>query len=308
MEDYSVPGSRKFRREFHPPSMSASLTCKGTRGKRLRSKRNYAADTPDTSGSIKKSRNTGSLGPLTQKFVELMQSSSDGMVNLKMASRNLNVPIRRIYDITHVLQGIGLIERKGVGNIQWKGAQLPDVKTNLSTLKREIKDFEAMENRLDQLINSAEGDYRKLCSNEQFSYVTRADLGSVPHYKNQAIMVGKASIGSTLHVQHSTTTLKGSTQRVHMRSSSGEVEVFLCPDDHPPIVDNSAVVETTVSMKAHGQVQELDIKNRDGRVEAERSYNLLPCTSVFGIMNDLLTESVVFGTLYEGTQLASARA
>ena len=34
----------------------------------------------------------------------------------------LQVQKRRIYDITNVLEGIGLIEKKGKNNIQWRGS------------------------------------------------------------------------------------------------------------------------------------------------------------------------------------------
>ena len=34
----------------------------------------------------------------------------------------MQVQKRRIYDITNVLEGIGLIEKKSKNNIQWKGS------------------------------------------------------------------------------------------------------------------------------------------------------------------------------------------
>ena len=37
------------------------------------------------------------------------------------SSIRLQVQKRRIYDITNVLEGIGLIEKKSKNNIQWKG-------------------------------------------------------------------------------------------------------------------------------------------------------------------------------------------
>ena len=42
------------------------------------------------------------------------------MVDLNEASRHLNVQKRRIYDITNVLEGIGLIEKTMKNKIKWK--------------------------------------------------------------------------------------------------------------------------------------------------------------------------------------------
>lgn len=47
-----------------------------------------------------------SLGLLTKKFVDLLEHSSDGVIDLNVASTKLNVQKRRIYDITNVLEGI----------------------------------------------------------------------------------------------------------------------------------------------------------------------------------------------------------
>merc|ERR1712096_364408 len=63
------------------------------------------------------SRFEKSLGLLTTRFVTLLQEAEDGVLDLKVAADTLNVrQKRRIYDITNVLEGIGLIE-KSIKNI-----------------------------------------------------------------------------------------------------------------------------------------------------------------------------------------------
>merc|ERR1712183_399953 len=58
------------------------------------------------------SRFEKSLGLLTTRFVNLLQEAEDGILDLKVAADTLNVrQKRRIYDITNVLEGIGLIEK-----------------------------------------------------------------------------------------------------------------------------------------------------------------------------------------------------
>lgn len=59
------------------------------------------------------SRHEKSLGLLTTKFVSLLQEAQDGVLDLKAAADTLAVrQKRRIYDITNVLEGIDLIEKK----------------------------------------------------------------------------------------------------------------------------------------------------------------------------------------------------
>jgi hypothetical protein len=52
-----------------------------------------------------------SLGLLTRKFIDLLENSPDGVIDLNIASVQLNVQKRRIYDITNVLEGIGILEK-----------------------------------------------------------------------------------------------------------------------------------------------------------------------------------------------------
>ncbi|KAJ6743999.1 TRANSCRIPTION FACTOR E2F [Salix purpurea] len=65
-------------------------------------------------------RYDSSLGLLTKKFINLIKHAEDGILDLNKAAETLEVQKRRIYDITNVLEGIGLIEKKLKNRIQWK--------------------------------------------------------------------------------------------------------------------------------------------------------------------------------------------
>ena len=68
-----------------------------------------------------RTRLDNSLGELTKKFIALIQSSLSKEVDLNDAAGELKVQKRRIYDITNVLEGIGLIEKTIKNKIRWKG-------------------------------------------------------------------------------------------------------------------------------------------------------------------------------------------
>ncbi|KAI4499848.1 hypothetical protein M0802_005104 [Mischocyttarus mexicanus] len=207
-------------------------TFKAPRGKRRRSGSNsLAGHTPTKSKTVERTRYDTSLSLLTKKFIHLVESSQDGVVDLNVASEKLEVQKRRIYDITNVLEGIGILEKKSKNNIQWKGGQLPSDRNDIATLRKELADLEAKENTLDRLIHGADQNLRELCADRQYAYVTYHDLRSVPMYKDQAIMAVKAPPEATLHVPQPINTLGQQKLQMHIRSLHGEIEVFLCPDD-----------------------------------------------------------------------------
>jgi len=89
-------------------------------------------------------RYDSSLGLLTKKFVALIQGAPEGVLDLNQAAIALGVQKRRIYDITNVLEGIGLIEKRSKNNIQWKGmgvTNATNMQQELNVLKHEVKVF-----------------------------------------------------------------------------------------------------------------------------------------------------------------------
>ncbi|GAB4823783.1 hypothetical protein N2152v2_010829 [Parachlorella kessleri] len=65
-------------------------------------------------------RNDSSLGLLTRRFIELLELAPDGILDLNAAAQALQVQKRRIYDITNVLEGIGLIEKHLKNNVRFR--------------------------------------------------------------------------------------------------------------------------------------------------------------------------------------------
>lgn len=100
---------------------TSQTTFKAPRGKRRRSgSSSLSGHTPTKSKTVERTRYDTSLSLLTKKFINLVESSNDGVVDLNVASEKLEVQKRRIYDITNVLEGIGILEKKSKNNIQWK--------------------------------------------------------------------------------------------------------------------------------------------------------------------------------------------
>lgn len=222
------PVKRKLNMETHNYVVPIKQEFK-TPTQPKRPKKNTTTTTTSTSGTTAK-RNTRydtSLNKLTKKFSELLEQSPNGVVDLNMASKKLNVQKRRIYDITNVLEGIGILEKKSKNNIQWKGGK----GRNFITLTRQMKMLEDRENILDNLIISAESELRKL-NNDRYGYVTYHDLRSIERYRNKTVMAIKAPPNTHLTVPKNDN--EGDTYNIQMKSKSGEIEVFLCPENAPP--------------------------------------------------------------------------
>lgn len=60
-----------------------------------------------------------SLFHLTRKFMDIIKSAPEGVVDLNEVAKLLGVRKRRVYDITNVLDGIRLIQKRSKNLVQW---------------------------------------------------------------------------------------------------------------------------------------------------------------------------------------------
>ncbi|XP_077349087.1 transcription factor E2F5 [Lithobates pipiens] len=180
------------------------------------------------------SRHEKSLGLLTSKFVSLLQEAKDGVLDLKVAADTLAVrQKRRIYDITNVLEGIGLIEKKSKNSIQWKGVgagcNTKEILDRLRNLKAEIGDLELKEKELDQQkvwlqqsINNVMDD----SENKLFSFVTHDNLCNC--FNGDTLLAVQAPSGTQLEVPIPEKGQNGQKKyQISLKSSSGPINVLL---------------------------------------------------------------------------------
>jgi len=179
-------------------------------------------------------RYDSSLGLLTKKFTALIQSAPEGVLDLNAAATMLGVQKRRIYDITNVLEGIGIIEKRSKNNIQWKGmgANSSNMQAELDKLKDEVRTSLEQEQWLDNAIGEMQSSLRDLAedqANSQFAFVTHEDVRSITAFATDTVIAIKAPSGTTLEVPDPDEGMDFPQRRyqIYLRSQSGPVEVFL---------------------------------------------------------------------------------
>ncbi|KAJ7414424.1 transcription factor E2F6 isoform X1 [Willisornis vidua] len=107
--------------------------------------------------TVRRPRFDASLVLLTRRFMALLKKAPDGVLDLNEVAKTLGVRKRRVYDITNVLDGIDLIQKRSKNLIQWIGTNLHHVFGKTSeqqNLKDELSDLSAMEEALDELIKN----------------------------------------------------------------------------------------------------------------------------------------------------------
>ncbi|XP_023209548.1 transcription factor E2F4-like [Centruroides sculpturatus] len=180
------------------------------------------------------SRHEKSLGLLTTKFVSLLQEAKDGVLDLKVAADTLAVrQKRRIYDITNVLEGIGLIEKKSKNSIQWKGAgpgcNTREISDRLIALKDELDLLDQKEKEIDLHRSWVQQSIRNITEepiNHQLAYVSHEDICKC--FLGDTLLAIQAPPGTQLEVPMPEK-ITGSAKRflIHLKSCSGPINVLL---------------------------------------------------------------------------------
>ncbi|PWA82023.1 winged helix-turn-helix DNA-binding domain-containing protein [Artemisia annua] len=193
---------------------------------------NTGSPAPLTPGSC---RYDSSLGLLTKKFINLLKHAEDGVLDLNNAAETLDVQKRRIYDITNVLEGIGLIEKKLKNRIRWKGlddSKPGELENDISLLQAEVQKLSMEENRLDERIREMQEKMRDMSednANQKWLFVTEDDIKGLPCFQNETLIAIKAPHGTTLEVPDPDEAVDYPQRRyrIILRSTMGPIDVYL---------------------------------------------------------------------------------
>ncbi|XP_074064639.1 transcription factor E2F6-like [Macrotis lagotis] len=189
---------------------------------------------------VSKSRYNASLCYYTRKFMDLLKSAPGGVLHLKEVAAVLGVGKRRVYDITNVLHGIELIQKRSKNCIQWIGSDLSTIDGKLAQQKKlrdELSNLSAMEDTLDEL--------NKICAQQLFelvddkenaklAYVTCEDIHNLQDFNEQIVIAVKAPEETKLNVPPP----KEDSITVHIKSTKGPIDVFLCEMKQDSTTDN----------------------------------------------------------------------
>lgn len=179
-------------------------------------------------------RYDSSLGLLTTKFVNLLKDSQDGVLDLNKAAETLKVQKRRIYDITNVLEGIGIIEKKSKNNIKWRHQADASraSEREISALQSDLEHLSSEEHKLDSQISTLRSKLQELASGEQcssYGYVTHNDIKNIPELRGDTLIAIKAPPGTELEVPNPDEGMPYGERRyqILLRSSGGPIDCLL---------------------------------------------------------------------------------
>ncbi|XP_076931167.1 transcription factor E2FA-like [Bidens hawaiensis] len=152
------------------------------------------------------SRFESSLVVITKKFSDLMKQAGDGIIDLNIAAETLNTSKRRLYDVTNVLDGIGLIEKDCKNRIRWKredSSKPEEMTDDVAQLKAEIEELSLQENALDENIREMQDEIRNLSeddNNQKWLYVTHDDIKNMLSGENGILIAIRAPQETALEV------------------------------------------------------------------------------------------------------------
>jgi len=241
-ENQENPKSLKKIKKAIPNNLATQKSKKGRKG-----------------GKKSACRYDSSLGLLTKKFVSLLQEAPEGVLDLNAASTKLSVQKRRIYDITNVLEGIGLIEKKSKNNIQWRGTStgVKEKRKEMASLRSELEELNTQESQIDDYIRQMQEMLKELTDSDENamnSYVTHEDIRNLVNFHGETLIAIKAPSGTTLEVPDPDEGMQPPHRRyqIFLKSSGGPIDVYLVSQhDEDDTSNNNSSLSSSTSVTNH---------------------------------------------------------
>ncbi|KAI9145590.1 E2F/DP family winged-helix DNA-binding domain-containing protein [Paraphysoderma sedebokerense] len=223
---------------FHPKLSRDSKVMSGTKKGKVKPQTIKSSSSPSNESNDVSSKEINSLHNLTRRFVNLLESSPTALVDLNKAVETLDVPKRRIYDITNVLEGIGLISKtEKTGFIKWRGERralstsstskkndsTAELKQKIKKTKQSLQALRKERKGIDQAIND-------LWNNDEsrnLSYVKFDDVLGLSSFQNKLVLCLKAPTGGArLEIPQANSENEKAKHRIRILSENGKVNIF----------------------------------------------------------------------------------
>jgi len=211
----------------------------------------------------------------------------------------LNVQKRRIYDITNVMVGVGLIEKKNPNCIQWKKdptwpkeyAREPLVRDDV--MAEEISQLDNHEKILDQYIDIAEQSMRNIqdyANLYNLGYLTQEDLKGV--FPGHTIFGIKSPSGTQLEVTQPEAILNGKEKyQMHLKTDLDEIIVVMIDNEEQMKEVNEGRNLDRFGVNATVKNTQVEIKEEENLLLEENLEEYVPNVHVFEGLNTDTQES-----------------
>ncbi|XP_057731003.1 transcription factor E2FC-like isoform X3 [Arachis stenosperma] len=222
-----------FYNQTQPPIRAENQTTKSKLSRYTKHATHEPNATAPHLAAVNNCRYDSSLGLLTKKFVCLIEAADYGTLDLNKTAETLEVQKRRIYDITNVLEGIGLIEKTSKNHIRWKGCNghgPQELDYQLKRLKTEVESLYAEESALDDCIRQKQELIKNLEENEnsqRYLFLTNEDILNLPCFQNQELIAIKAPKVSVVEVPDPDQELGFRHYKMTVRSATGPIYIYL---------------------------------------------------------------------------------
>ncbi|XP_025612309.1 transcription factor E2FC isoform X3 [Arachis hypogaea] len=222
-----------FYNQTQPPIRAENQTTKSKLSRYTKHATHEPNATTPHLAAVNNCRYDSSLGLLTKKFVCLIEAADYGTLDLNKTAETLEVQKRRIYDITNVLEGIGLIEKTSKNHIRWKGCNghgPQELNYQLKRLKTEVESLYAEESALDDCIRQKQELIKNLEENEnsqRYLFLTNEDILNLPCFQNQELIAIKAPKVSVVEVPDPDQELGFWHYKMTVRSATGPIYIYL---------------------------------------------------------------------------------
>ncbi|ADM11128.1 E2F/DP transcription factor [Encephalitozoon intestinalis ATCC 50506] len=188
-----------------------------------------------TSDRLSSIRSENSLYNLTKRFLKLVSMAPDHNISIHQASIELNVGKRRIYDITNVLEGLGLLSKWSVSNAKWIGGNIDRYLLDDEEKENQENSYLNPENvlkgdDLDETLFRLNEEISMLSQSEKNlanAYVTYSDLQNLPSLDGNLVFAVKAPSETIMEYPR----YEKGFYKLKLSSEQGTINIFYVSDE-----------------------------------------------------------------------------
>lgn len=180
------------------------------------------------SGGSSSRRDETSLYTLSRRFIRLLYRCPEHHLCISQAAEILGVGKRRIYDITNVLEGLGMVSKWSVNSVKWVKKGFDEVvssESNDEIINNVARKRSSESAQLDREIEDLHAQIENLsleAKNLDNAYVTYGDIQRLRVFKSKLAFALKAPSDSTMECPR----YEKGAHRLRIITDSGQISVY----------------------------------------------------------------------------------